>query len=111
MARQIVYHRQHLETAQRERDTAYEELARIVPLVQETARELKSAMDRCKAGELGADLAGIFGKNGAALEDLEKIAVTLNGISQWTRSAWEQYARTIVNAQRLRGELRASREG
>jgi hypothetical protein len=107
VVRQIVQHRHHLETAERERDAAYAELARIVPLVQDTARELKTAMDRCKAGELGADLTGVFGKNAAALEDLEKTVVTLAGICQWTRGAWDQYARTIVNAQRLRSELRS----
>ena len=106
VVRQIVQHRHHLETAERERDAAYAELVRIVPLVQDTARELKTAMDRCKAGELGADLAGIFGKNAAALEDLEKTVVTLSGVCQWTRAAWDQYARTIVNAQHLRSELR-----
>ena len=110
MVRQIVQHRHHLDIAEKERDAAYAELARIVPLVQETARELKTAMDRCKAGELGADLAGTFGKNAAALADLEKTVVTLNGICQWTRSAWDQYARTIVGAQRVRGEMRVFKD-
>jgi hypothetical protein len=110
VVRQIVQHRHHLEIAEKERDAAYADLARIVPLVQETARELKTAMDRCKAGELGADLTGVFGKNAAALEDLEKTVVTLNGIVQWTRSAWDQYARTVVSAQRLRGELRGLKD-
>ena len=110
VVRQIVQHRHHLETAERERDAAYAELARIVPLVQDTARELKTAMDRCKAGELGADLAGVFGKNAAALEDLEKTVMTLSGICQWTRSAWDQYARAIVNGQRLRSELRGLKD-
>jgi hypothetical protein len=110
MVRQIVQHRHHLETAEKERDAAYAELARIVPLVQDTARELKTAMDRCKAGELGADLAGVFGKNAAALEDLEKTVVTLNGICQWTRSAWDQYARTVVGAQRVRSEMRVFKD-
>jgi len=110
MVRQIAQHRHLLETAEKERDAAYAELARIVPLVQETARELKTAMDRSKAGELGADLAGVFGKNAAALEDLEKTVVTLGGVVQWTRSAWDQYARTIVGAQRLRSEIRALKD-
>jgi hypothetical protein len=109
VVRQIAQHRHLLETAERERDAAYAELARIVPLVQDAARELKTAMDRCKAGELGADHAGVFGKNAAAIEDLEKTVVTLGGIFQWSRSAWDQYARTIVDAQRLRSELRGLR--
>ncbi len=104
MVRLLDQHRLQLEAAEKERDAAYDQLARIVPLVQDSARELKSAMDRCKAGELGADLAGLCAKNGKALEELEKIAVALSSHFLWCRSAWEQYAKTIVVAQRLRAE-------
>ena len=108
MVRLLDQYRQQLETAERERDTAYAELARIVATVQDTARDFKIATERCKAGERGVDLAGLSARNSAALEDLERIAGVLNSHSLSCRVAWEQYARTIVNAQRLRGEMRAA---
>ena len=108
MVRLLDQYRQQLETAERERDNAYAELARIVVTVQDTARDFRTATERCKAGDRGADLAGLCARNGAALEDLERIAGTLNSHFLTCRVAWEQYARTIVNAQRLRDELRAA---
>jgi hypothetical protein len=104
MVRLLEQHRQHLEATERERDAAYEQLARIVPMVQDSARDLKSAMDQCKAGELGADLASLWLRNGKALEELESVAATLASRFLWCRSAWEQYAKSIVVAQRLRAE-------
>src|SRR5919112_1964775 len=108
MVRLLDQYRQQLETAERERDTTYAELARIVATVQDTARDFKIATERCKAGERGVDLAGLSARNGAALEELERIAGVLNSHFLSCRVAWEQYARTIVNAQRLRGEIRAA---
>ncbi len=105
MVRLLEQNRHALDCAEMERDAAYDELARIVSVVQHTARELKEAMEHCKQGELGADLAGLSAKNGKALEDLEKIAVTLNSHFLWCRSAWEQYAKTIVSVQRYRTEV------
>jgi len=104
MVRLLEQHRQHLEATERERDAAYDELARIIPMVQDSARELKTAMDQCKAGELGADLASLWLRNGKALEELENVAATLASRFLWCRSAWEQYAKSIVVAQRLRAE-------
>jgi hypothetical protein len=104
MVRLLEQHRQHLEATERERDAVYEQLARIVPMVQDSARELKTAMDQCKAGELGADLASLWLRNGKALEELENVAATLASRFLWCRSAWEQYAKSIVVAQRLRAE-------
>ena len=104
MVRLLEQHRQHLEATERERDAAYDELARIMPMVQDSARELKTAMDQCKAGELGADLASLWLRNGKALEELENVAANLASRFLWCRSAWEQYAKSIVVAQRLRAE-------
>jgi hypothetical protein len=108
MVRLLDQYRQQLETAERERDASYAELARIVATVQDTARDFKIATERCKAGERGVDLAGLSARNGAALEDLERIAGVLNSHFLSCRVAWEQYARTIVNAQRLRNEIHAA---
>ena len=108
MVRLLDQHRQQLEAAEKERDAAYLELARLMPTVQDTARDFKTAMERCKAGERGIDLAGLCARNGAALQDLEKVVGALNSQFLSCRSAWEQYARTVVNAQRLRSEMRAS---
>jgi hypothetical protein len=75
-----------------------------MPRVEDSARELKTAMDQCKAGELGADLASLWLRNGKALEELENVAANLASRFLWCRSAWEQYAKSIVVAQRLRAE-------
>ncbi len=104
MVRLLEQHRQHLEATEKERDAAYEELARIIPRVEDSARELKTAMGQCKAGELGADLASLWLRNGKALEELENVAANLASRFLWCRSAWEQYAKSIVVAQRLRAE-------
>lgn len=111
MVRLLDQHSQHFEAAERERDSTYEELASAMPIVQESARELKAAIAACRAGELGADLAALFAKNGAALEQLEKVATALNAHFLWCRSAWEQYARTMVAAQRLRADAHRNPSG
>src|SRR5215218_3636676 len=45
MVRLLEQNRHTLDCAEMERDAAYDELARIVPIVQETAKELTAAMD------------------------------------------------------------------
>lgn len=111
MVRLLEQHRLHLESAEAERDAAYDKLARVVPIVQETGEALKSAMDACKAGEMSGDLANVYARNSRALDELEKIAVALSANFLWCRSAWEQYARSIVSAQRLRADIQRGPAG
>jgi hypothetical protein len=104
MVRLLEQNRHTLDCAEMERDAAYDELARIVPIVQETAKELTAAMDASRSGRPSPDLPELFAKNSEALDQLEKVSVALSGHFLRCRAAWEQYARSVENAQRLRGE-------
>ncbi len=105
MVRLLQQHREILDSAETERDTVYADLERVIPLVQETARELETAMDAVRGGEEPADLSVLFVKNGEALDQLERLAVSLTGHFLRVRSAWDQYTRSIAIAQRLRAEM------
>ena len=104
MVRLLEQNRHALDCAEMERDGAYDELSRIVPIVQETAKELTAAMDASRGGQPAPDLPELFSRNSDALDQLEKVAVALSGHFLRCRTAWEQYARSVENAQRLRGE-------
>jgi hypothetical protein len=107
MARLLEQHRQQLQTAEKERDAAYEKLARVVPVVQETAQALREALDARKLDEDPAKMHRLFMLNGRALDELEKVAVTLFADFLWVKSAWEQYARSAEDARKLRASLDA----
>ena len=104
MVRLLEQYRQQLETAEADRDATHAEFGRIVPSVLEAARELKDAMDSTKAGQVSDDIATLFVKNAEALDRLEKVASVLSVRLLWCRTAWEQYAGAITEAQRLRSE-------
>jgi hypothetical protein len=108
MVRLLDLNRQNLDAAEAERDAAYAELSMIVPIVEQTARELKAAMEAGRAGEQSPDLATLFSTNGEALDRLERVSVALTGHFLRCRSAWEQYVRSVYSAQQLRAEAQAS---
>jgi hypothetical protein len=105
MARLLEQHRYQLQTAERERDAAYEKFARVVPVVQETAQALRESLDARKLDEDPAKMHRLFMLNGRALDELEKVAVTLFADFLWVKSAWEQYARSAEDARKLRASL------
>jgi hypothetical protein len=105
MVRQLEQHRQHLSGLEAEQTATYEQLERIVPVVQGTFRTLKASIEAKKSGEAAAEIDEVAAVNARALEELEKLAGTLSTQAVWFRSAWEQYARTIESAQRLRTQL------
>lgn len=107
MARVLEQHRQQLQTAEKERDEAYDKLSRVVPVVHETAQALREAMDARKIDEDPARMHRLFMLNGRALDELEKVAVTLFADFLWVKSAWEQYARSAEDARKLRSSLDA----
>jgi len=98
MVRLLEQNRHTLDCAEMERDAAYDELARIVPIVQETAKELTAAMDASRSGRPSPDLPELFAKNSESLDQLEKVSVALSGHFLRCRAAWEQYARSVENA-------------
>jgi hypothetical protein len=108
MVRLLQQNREFLDSAETERDAAYAELERVIPFVQETSRELESAMDACRSGEELTDLTNLFVRNGEALDQLERVAVALTGHFLRCRSAWDQYTRNIAIAQRLRAEMQGA---
>jgi hypothetical protein len=105
MARLLEQHRIQLHTAEKERDAAYEKFSRVVPVVQETAQALREALDARKLDEDPAKMHRLFMLNGRALDELEKVAVTLFADFLWVKSAWEQYARSAEDARKLRASL------
>ena len=104
MARVLEQHRQHLEVAEREQEACYGKLARVMPVVQETAKALKNAIDERKRGQGTGDIDGLFSLSSRALDELEKAAATLATNLIWCRTAWDEYARSMEAAQRLRGD-------
>ncbi|HEY0353894.1 MAG TPA: hypothetical protein VGC68_09695 [Enterovirga sp.] len=105
MVRQLEQHRHHLSALEAEQSATYEQLERIVPVVQGTYRTLKSSIEARKSGEAASEIDEVAAVNARALEELEKLAGTLSTQAVWFRSAWEQYARTVESAQRLRTQL------
>lgn len=105
MVRLLEQHRQQLKTAEKERDEAYDKLARVVPVVQETALALREAMDGRKIDIDPGRMHKLFKMNGRALDELEKVSTILFADFLWLKSAWEQYARSVEDARRFRANL------
>lgn len=106
MVRLLDQHRLHLESAESQRDELEERLKAILPEVEESGRALKAMMERSKSGDISGDLAAQFDRNLRALDELEKTVTALNVNFLWRRSAWEQYARSVIRAQQMREEYR-----
>lgn len=102
MLRVLDQQRPQLEAAELQYDAAYETLAKIVPQAQDTGKALKAMIATTKAGDISEDLAGQFSKNLKALEELEAVAENLTTTMLHLRSSWEQYARSIIKAQKMR---------
>lgn len=102
MLRVLDQQRPQLEAAEIQYDASYETLAKIVPQAQETGKALKAMIATTKAGDISEDLAGQFSKNLKALEELEAVAENLTTTMLHLRSSWEQYARSIIKAQKMR---------
>ena len=90
--------------AELDRHQANEEFERIVPLVNDTAKQLTAAVDASRPGQPLSNMRELFAAHGKALEQLETAAVALSNCYLRYRSAWDEYARNVANAQRLRGE-------
>ena len=94
--------RPQLEAAETERVRLHQSLTRILPEVDENGRGLSAMIETARKGDVTGDLAAKFSKNAAKLDELESLAEALNANLMAVRSAWEQYARAAIQAQRLR---------
>lgn len=106
VTRMLHQQRLSLEIIEHERNALYEKLGRCLPELQETGRALKSSLDARKSGDVPPEVCSLFQKNARVLEELEDLASSLNGNLSWLKATWNQYARTIVKAQRHREESR-----
>lgn len=94
--------RPQLEAAEAERVRLHQLLVRISPEIDENARILASMIESTRKGDVTGDLSAQFASNAAKLDELENISEALNINLMAFRSAWEQYARAAIHAQRLR---------
>lgn len=94
------------EASEAERERLQEQLGRVVAEINENSRSLKSLLAATKNGDASGNLSAGFAKSAATLEDLETIAEQLSTNLAAVRSNWEQYARTVIRAQKMRDELK-----
>lgn len=97
--------RPQLEAAEAERDRLYEAFRSVTAEVQKSGDAFKSMLDATKAGNVAGNLAGQFTSNLKALDELESVSEALTTNMLGIRAAWEQYARTMIQAQQMRAEL------
>ncbi|GGK27458.1 hypothetical protein [Salinarimonas ramus] len=100
--------RPQLEMAEIERDRLADALGRVVMEVQESGKSLKTMLDTTRSGDVSGDLAAQFTRQVGALEQLEDVTESLIANFILLRSTWEQYARSVIQAQGLRDELKPS---
>lgn len=97
-----------LEAAEAERDRLYDALDKAVGSVKESNRVFKDAIQSTKGGDISSDLAPQFNRCLNGLDELESVAAAMTVNMMNIRTCWEQYARTIIRAQKMRDELRES---
>ena len=102
MVRLLEQQRLHLETAERERSRLYTELRTALPDVESSLDTLERTVARTKSGDITGNVSATFVKNLEALDRLENVAKALTANLLWTRSSWEQYARSVIGAEALR---------
>jgi hypothetical protein len=101
MSRLLDQHRRHLRSAEKERDEVYAKLARIVPVVQESAASLRDAMNGSRREVDQRRIAELFDVNERALAELGSLTTSLSADFLWLKSAWEQYAQSVADTRGL----------
>lgn len=102
MVRLLSQQRLQLETAEDERHRLYLELEAVLPEVRSTATELADRVAMTKSGDVSGNLSALFTENLRELDKLENIAQALTANLLWIRSSWEQYARSVIGAEKMR---------
>ena len=106
MVRLLEQQRLHLETAEAERVRLYQSLEAILPAVRASGQVLEETIENTKSGDVSANLSALFVENLRTLDELENVSKALTANLLWTRSSWEQYARSVIGAQKMREELK-----
>lgn len=106
MVRLLEQQRLHLETSEKERDRLYADLESILPGVRASGKSLEKAVGTTKSGDVSGNLSALFVDNLRALDQLENVAKALTANLLWTRSSWEQYARSVIGAEKMRSEIK-----
>lgn len=106
MVRLLDQQRMLLETAEKERNRLYSALQAILPGAISTGRSVDEALEKTKNGDVSSNLSSLFSDNLRELDQLENISKALTANLLWTRSSWEQYARSVLGAQKMREELK-----
>lgn len=107
MHRLLEQQRLQLETSENERERLYAELELLLPEVQTTALALTRTIARTRSGDVSANLSALFVDNLHALDKLENVSKALTANLLWTRSSWEQYARSVIGAEKMRSDVKA----
>jgi chromosome segregation ATPase len=107
-ARLLEQLRPQMQAVKAERDRLQAALAKIIPEVDDSHKNLSSLIEKAKAGDISADLSARFSRSLTKLDELESVAEALTANHLALRSVWEQYARTVLQAQRLRETFRGS---
>ncbi len=101
MSRHLDQHRRQLRSAEKERDEVYAKLARIVPVVQESAASLRDAMNGSRREVDQRRIAELFDVNERALAELGSLTTSLSADFLWLKSAWDQYAQSVADTRGL----------
>jgi hypothetical protein len=102
MMRILDAQRPQLEAAEAEFAASYQRLAKIVPIAQDAGKVLTEMLATTKSGAITEDLGPQFTRNLRALDELESVAEALTVNLLQVRSSWEQYAKSIIRAQKMR---------
>lgn len=105
MLRVLEQERPQVEAAQAKYAASRQSLARVVAEAQEAGQVLEAMLEKTMAGDVSEDLGVQFTKNLEALDELESVAQALTANLLWIRSSWEQYARSIIRAQKMREKM------
>ena len=90
------------EVADGERLRLQQQLVRLVPDIEEAGRLLSRAIEAAKSGDMSADISTKFDKTSAKLNELEELSDALIVNMMTIRGVWEQYARAVLEAQRIK---------
>lgn len=92
-----------LDCAQMDRQFALADAQRVAPMVQQTAEQLTAAVEASRPGHPLTNLKELFAQNAKVLDELESVSTRLSATFIRYRSAWDEYQRAVLDAQRLGG--------